>query len=147
MDALELLKADHKTVTELLDELEDTTERAVKTREKLFAKVYGELILHEKLEEELLYPLLKQEDSTKEITLESYQEHHVIDILLKELNKMNVTDEAWSAKIKVLKENLEHHIQAEENKMFPKTKKIMDKSTLIQLGEKMQQIKQAKSQL
>lgn len=141
MDALELLKIDHKKVTKLLEELENTTERAVKTREKLFAELNAELLLHEELEEKLLYPLLKNEDSTKDITLESYQEHHVVDILLKELNEMNVTDEAWPAKLKVLKENLEHHIQEEENKMFPKTKKVINQATLIELGKKMQQMK------
>ncbi|HET7483604.1 MAG TPA: hemerythrin domain-containing protein, partial [Actinomycetota bacterium] len=75
MDALELLEEDHKKVKKLLEELDSTTERGVKTREELFAKIKTELLVHEALEEELLYPALKQNPKSKEVALEGYEEH------------------------------------------------------------------------
>lgn len=143
MDALQLLKADHEKVTKLLEKLEKVTESDIKLRERMFTQIREELILHEKLEEELLYPLLKTQDATRSITLESYQEHHLLDVLLEEMTQLNCTDEAWTAKLKVLKENLEHHIEEEEEKMFPKAKKILTSTTLKELGEKMENLKES----
>src|SRR5512138_1063639 len=98
MDALKLLKTDHDEMAKLLTKLDDTTERAVKTREELFTKVLVNWRAHETIEEELLYPILKERREAEDIVLEAFQEHHVADVLVAELAKLRVDAEAWGAK-------------------------------------------------
>src|SRR5688500_16664631 len=130
MNALDLLEEDHKKMKKLLEELDSTTERGVKTREELFAKVRKELKIHETIEEEILYPALKEHPKAKEIVLEGYEEHHVADVILGELEGVAVDDERWGAKFSVLKENIEHHIEEEEDEMFKKARQAFDKAEL-----------------
>jgi hemerythrin superfamily protein len=82
MDAIQLLIEDHRKVKKLLDELESTTERGIKTRTELFAKIKQELTVHEIIEEEIFYPELKAHPKAKDIVLEGYEEHHVVDLLM-----------------------------------------------------------------
>jgi hemerythrin-like domain-containing protein len=142
LDALKLLKDDHDKVKKLLQEGDSTTERAVKTRAELFAKIKSELQVHEAIEEEVLYPALKEHAATKEIALEAYEEHHVVDVIVGELEATPVDDEAWAAKFTVMKENLEHHIEEEEDEMFKQARKVMDASELDELGARMAARKQ-----
>ena len=137
MDALTLLKADHDKVKKLLDELAKTTERGVKTRSELFATIKGELTIHETIEEEIFYPALKNHPKTKEIALEGYEEHHVVDMVMAEIEGVSYDDERWGAKFKVMKENIEHHIEEEENEMFKQARQVFDESELEALGEQM----------
>jgi hypothetical protein len=137
MDALKLLKEDHRKVKKLLGELESTTERGVKTRQKLFSKVKQELVVHEAIEEEIFYPALKDHPKTREITLEAYEEHHVVDTVMAEIEGVAFDDETWGAKFAVMKENLEHHIEEEEGEMFKQTKQAFDADELERLGESM----------
>ena len=141
MNAITLLKEDHKTLKKLLREGEDTTERAVKTRHQLLDRFTTELGVHERIEEKILYPALKKHEKAKDIVLEGYQEHHVADLLVKELHAMDVSDERWGAKFKVLKESIEHHIEEEEDDMFPKANQIFDARELNELGDLMQAMK------
>jgi hemerythrin-like domain-containing protein len=137
MDAMSLLKEDHQKVKKMLGELESTTERGVKTREELFTKVKQELVVHEAIEEEIFYPALKQHPKTKEIALEGYEEHHVVDTVMAEIEGVAYDDEKWGAKFTVMKENLEHHIEEEEGEMFKQAKQVFDEDELTQLGESM----------
>ncbi len=137
MDAIALLKADHDKVKRLLSDLETTTERGVKTRAELFATIKGELTIHETIEEEIFYPALKSHPKAKDIVLEGYQEHHVVDLLMGELESMDVSDERWGAKAIVMKENIEHHIEEEEGDMFKKARQVFDRQELEDLGERM----------
>jgi hemerythrin-like domain-containing protein len=137
MDAMSLLKEDHRKVKKLLAELESTTERGVKTREELFMKVKQELVVHEAIEEEIFYPALKEHPKTKEIALEGYEEHHVVDTVMAEIEGVAYDDEKWGAKFTVMKENLEHHIEEEEGEMFKQAKQVFDQEELTQLGESM----------
>ena len=141
MNAITLLKEDHKTVKKLLKEGEDTTERAVKTREELFNKIKKEMEVHETIEEEIFYPALKEHPKAKDIVLEGYEEHHVVDTILAELEKVPVDDERWTAKFKVMKENIEHHIEEEEGDMFETAKKVFEDDELEQLGTRMEERK------
>jgi hemerythrin-like domain-containing protein len=134
---LKLLKDDHGKVKKLLGELESTTERGVKTRKDLFAKVKRELTVHEAIEEEIFYPALKEHPKTKEITLEAYEEHHVVDTVMAEIEAVAFDDETWGAKFTVMKENLEHHIEEEEGEMFKQAKQVFDRDELERLGESM----------
>ena len=91
MNAISLLKADHDKVKKLLAELETTTERGVKTRSELFATIKGELTIHEVIEEEIFYPELKAHPKARDIVLEGYEEHHVVDLLMGELEDLAST--------------------------------------------------------
>ena len=137
MDAIALLKEDHDKVKKLLDELETTTERGVKTRAELFSTIKGELTIHELIEEEIFYPELKAHPKARDIVLEGYEEHHVVDLLMGELESLDVSDETWGAKAIVMKENIEHHIDEEEGEMFAKARQVFDRQELIDLGERM----------
>src|SRR6186713_1645906 len=126
MDAIALLKADHDKVKKLLNELETTTERGVKTRAELFSTIKGELTVHEIIEEEIFYPELKAHPKARDIVLEGFQEHHVVDLLMGELESLDVSDEAWGAKAKVMKENVEHHMEEEEGEMSKQARAVFD---------------------
>ena len=138
MDAITLLKTDHDKVKRLLTELETTTERGVKTRAELFSTIKGELTLHEIVEEEIFYPELKAHPKARDIVLEGYEEHHVVDMLMGELEALDVTDEKWGAKALVMKENIEHHIEEEEGEMFRQARQVFDATELEDLGARME---------
>ena len=137
MDAITLLKDDHDRLKKLLNELDATTERGVKTREQLLARVKNELTVHESIEEEIFYPALKEHPKTKEITLEAYEEHHVVDMVMKEIEGLPFDDERWGAKFTVMKENIEHHIEEEEGQMFKQARQVFEDEELEALGERM----------
>jgi hypothetical protein len=143
MDAIALLKADHDKVKRLLAELETTTERGVKTRQQLFSKIKAELTLHEVIEEEIFYPELKAHPKSEDTVLEAFEEHHVVDLLLGELEQLAVDDERWGAKALVMKENVEHHIDEEEGEMFRQARQAFDREELDDLGRRMAERKQA----
>jgi hemerythrin-like domain-containing protein len=143
MDALQLLKQDHDKVKKLLEQGDSTTERGVKTREELFTKIKSELQVHEAIEEEIFYPALKEHASAKDIVLEAYEEHDVVDTIMGELEQTPPDDETWGAKFTVMKENLEHHIEEEEGEMFDQARSAMEKQELERLGERMQERKQS----
>ena len=137
MDAIAMLKADHDKVKDLLSQLESTTERGVKIREELFATIKGELTVHETIEEEIFYPALKEHPKAKDLVLEAYEEHHVVDTVMAELENLDVSDETWGAKATVMKENVEHHIEEEEGEMFKQARQVFDRQELEDLGARM----------
>jgi iron-sulfur cluster repair protein YtfE (RIC family) len=141
MDAIALLKTDHEKVAGIFEKLEETTERAEKTREELFLKLKQELDLHAHIEESIFYPAIKQAEETRDITMEALQEHHVVKVLLRELDAMPVGSETWTAKLKVLKENVEHHVEEEEGEMFKKARTVLSREQLEELGALMEQEK------
>ena len=138
MDAITMLKTDHDKVKGLLEDLDATTERGVKTREELFATIKGELTVHEIIEEEIFYPALKAHPKAVDIVLEGYEEHHVVDLLMGELESLDVSDETWGAKASVMKENIEHHIEEEEAEMFRQARQVFDAGELDDLGQRME---------
>jgi hemerythrin-like domain-containing protein len=145
MDGFELLKQDHDRVKRLCDELDEAN--TLERRRQLFAEIEGEIKLHEECEEKVLYPTLRNHPRLKDLVLEGYQEHHVVDLILGELRNLSPSDESWPAKVKVMHESLEHHIEEEEEKMFPKARKELSKEQLEELGRQMQAIKDQKFKL
>jgi len=145
MDALTLLKADHQKVKKIMGELEKTTERGVKTREELFGKLVGELTVHERIEEQIFYPRVRDAAKTKEvkeIVAESFEEHHFVNVVIAEIKATPFDSEDWAAKFSVMKENIEHHaFEEEEGEMFPKVQKLFDKDELEQMGTEMEELK------
>ena len=142
MDAFTLLKQDHEKVSGIFEKLEDTTERAIKTRAELFAQLKTELDIHAHIEETILYPVLKEADETREIALEAVEEHNVVKQLLSELEEMPVDQEEWKAKLTVLRENVEHHVEEEEGEMFGQARQILSREQIESLGDQLQAAKQ-----
>jgi hemerythrin superfamily protein len=138
MDALKLLKEDHEKVKKLLSQLNETSEEQSEKREELFAQVKRELTIHETIEEEILYPTFELKAKLKEIVLEGYQEHHVVDLVLGEMMEIDADDESWAAKLSVAKENVEHHIEEEEGEMFKKARQVFDEKELEELGTQLE---------
>ena len=141
MNAFTLLKADHKKVAGILEKIDATTERGVKTREELFTQLKTELDIHAHIEETVLYPALEEADETRDITLEAYEEHSLVKQLLGELEALDKSEETWTAKFTVLKENIEHHVEEEEGEMFKKARKVLSEEEAEELGAKMEAAK------
>jgi hemerythrin-like domain-containing protein len=143
MNAFTLLKADHKKVAGILEKIDSTTERGVKTREELFTQLKTELDVHARVEETIFYPELEKADETHDITLEALEEHRLVKQLLAELETMDKGDEQWTARFSVLKENVEHHVEEEEGEMFPKARKVLSNEQAEILGTQMEEAKKA----
>jgi hemerythrin len=140
-DPVVLLEADHRRFEELLEQGTATTERGAKHRSKLLETLTASLKVHEAIEEQILYPALKPHAETHDIVLEGYQEHHVADLLVRELRRLAKDDERWGAKFKVLEESLAHHIEEEERKMFPTARAVLTNEELNALGRRMKALK------
>src|SRR3954467_6743330 len=140
MDALDLIKQDHKRLKKLLEE---TLEAEGAEREHRMNHLRTELVAHERMEEEVLYPRLRDEKKARESVLEGYEEHHVADVILDELLDVPPETDMWKAKVKVLTENVEHHMEEEENELFKKARAVLDRNELERLGERMAQIKRS----
>ena len=141
MDVLTLLKDEHDEAKGLFQKLEKAEG---KTAQALWDDLSSRLSLHEEMEETYFYPELKKAETTEDIVLEGYQEHHVMDVLIEEINGLQPSAEEWQPKIKVLKENTEHHIEEEEGELFPKVRKIWDAARRKQVGEQMQTMKEGR---
>jgi hemerythrin superfamily protein len=137
MDAFQMLKEDHRKVEDLFAKIDETTERAEKTREELFGRAKRELDVHAHLEETLVYPELRKAEETRELTLEAFEEHKVVKELLAELDRMAKGTEQWKAKFTVLKENVEHHVKEEEDELFKDGKEVLDSVRRDVLGKAM----------
>jgi hemerythrin-like domain-containing protein len=140
-DPLALLESDHRRFEDLLKQGEETTERAVNARTTLLEALTAALNVHELIEEKVLYPALKPHSEARDIVLEGFEEHHVADVIVKELHDLAKDNERWGAKFKVLQESLEHHIEEEENVMFPAARRVLSAEELQQLGARMRTLK------
>lgn len=150
MNAIELLEQDHKTVKKLLEELSNTTERALKKRTELLARIELELQAHTTIEEEIFYPALTQAGDKDDVKMyhEAKEEHRTVDsLVLPDLKQTEPSTTEFSGRVKVVKELLEHHIEEEETEMFPQAKKLLGKALLEELGAEMEAMKAAHKKL
>lgn len=139
-DAISLLKADHKKVKALLEELEKTTDRGAKKRTKLLGQIETELRVHTDIEETIFYPAFRDAVQKKEdraMYFEALEEHRVVKFVLPHIKDSDPSGEPFGAKAKVLKELVMHHAKEEEKEMFREAKKVLDKDQLIELGARM----------
>jgi hemerythrin-like domain-containing protein len=148
-DAIALLKQDHELVKEMLGELQQAagTERDEEHQTQLLAEIEAELKVHTQVEEQIFYPAFRDAAAKREdakLYFEAVEEHHVVDMVLPEVSDGRPGSPEFAAKVKVLKDLVEHHIEEEEGQMFPKAKKALGKEQLEQLGE---QIDRRKSEL
>jgi len=144
MDALTLLKQDHRTVEELFTKFEALTDRALKQRKTIAERIVRELSIHSVIEEQLLYPTIRQKsDELNALVLEALEEHHVAKWLLNEIDGLPGDAERFAAKVKVLIENVRTHVKEEERELFPLVRKAMSREELMELGENLAQLKKA----
>ncbi len=142
MDAITLLKADHRTVEELFGRYEKTGERAYAAKRRLVDRMIKELSIHSAIEEQIFYPAVKHVlQETEDQVLESLEEHHLVKYMLAELERMDPKDERLDAKVTVLMENVRHHVKEEEDEMFPTVRDAVTAASLKELGERMQEAK------
>ncbi|MET9066201.1 hemerythrin domain-containing protein [Streptosporangium sandarakinum] len=142
MDAIVLLKDDHKTVEKLFKEFEQAGETAYKKKQEIVEKISQELCAHAYIEEAIFYPEARAEvPDTSDHVLESVEEHHVVAWLLSELKGMDPKDERFDAKVTVLIENVRHHVKEEEEDWFPQVREALGRNRLQELGERMEKAK------
>jgi hemerythrin-like domain-containing protein len=135
---LALLEADHETVRNLLEQLEETTSRGERKRADLLAKIGSEVRIHAQIEEEIFYPAYEEAAKSHEdrkLFFEATEEHGLVDIVLPALEETEPSTEEFGAKAKVLKDLIEHHAEEEEGEMFARAKKLLGKARLLELGE------------
>src|SRR5512141_1732581 len=121
----QMLKKDHEEVKGLLGQLKETKESDSKKREELFQKLTEELVPHMKAEEKTFYKPLIAKKEVRDDAMEGIEEHHVADLVFKELRKMQKGEDQWGAKMSVFKELVEHHIKEEEGKIFKDAEKVL----------------------
>ncbi|MBA3552710.1 MAG: hemerythrin domain-containing protein [Actinobacteria bacterium] len=144
MDAIKVLKDDHKTVEGLFKKFESAGDRAHKTKRRLVDQIITELSVHTAIEEQVFYPGVRASVSKAEdLVLESLEEHHIVKWTLSELENMDPQDERFDAKVTVLMESVRHHVKEEEKEMFPKVRKAMKPADLKDLGARLEQSKAA----
>jgi hemerythrin superfamily protein len=140
-DAIALLTADHREVADMFEQFDQLGDRATASKEKLKDKICKALIAHTTIEEEIFYPAVREKiEEGEDMVDEAVVEHAAAKDLIKQLQEMQPDDELYDAKVKVLGEQIEHHVKEEEKEMFPKVKKSgLD---LLALGQEMAMRKQ-----
>ena len=139
MDALELLTADHNRVRGLFARFQAAEGENDAQAARLAAKIFEELEIHTKIEEEIFYPTItKLNEEIHEVVTEGIEEHHVVDQLIDEVKNLSPSNEEWAAKMKVLIENVEHHAEEEEQEMFPKIRTAMGNDARGDLGQRLE---------
>src|ERR1700730_2914209 len=143
LDAITLLKTDHATVKKLFESEKKLTETDGKKKEAIFNQIKAALTVHATIEEEIFYPAVKaaRAKNVKDEVREAYEEHKQIKSLLAQIAVITSADETYDMKIKVLMEDVEHHVKEEEGEMFPDAKKFLGER-LIELGAKLESRKE-----
>jgi hemerythrin superfamily protein len=139
MDIFELIKIDHRKVEELFSQIEGTKDS--KKLDQYFKQIYSELNLHSQVEELTFYPTMRDHEGTEELLEEAEQEHTEVKVLLEQMKSLEPGSSEFKAKIKELKEAVEHHVQEEENEVFPKVRQCMSDEELKQLAAEFQEVK------
>ncbi len=134
MDAIKLLKEQHDEVTELFEAYEDT--KSKNEKQAIFQEIADNLAAHAEIEEKIFYPAAYAK-STKDLLFEAVEEHLAAKRIISDLLTMSPSDENFDAKVKVLKEQIEHHIREEEDDLFKQIRKELPKDEMETLGKKM----------
>jgi hemerythrin-like domain-containing protein len=138
MDAITMLKDDHRTVKKLFREFEKAGDRATKTKQELATKIIEELSVHAVIEETVFYPAVREQvPDAEDDVLEALEEHHVAKWLLAELEDMTPEHERFDAKMSVLMESVKHHIEEEEGELFPEVREALGRKVLAEIGEQL----------
>jgi hemerythrin superfamily protein len=140
MKATDLLKKQHRQVEKLFKEVEKTEDP--KQRRKLMEQITADLKMHTQIEEEIFYPAVREVGTAKaeEMIDEAFEEHHVVDLVLAELPQVDPEDERFEAKMTVLSELVKHHVEEEEEEMFPMAEKKLGAERIKELGQQLEQM-------
>lgn len=141
MDVFELLEKDHVNLKDLLNQLTASPGATGKKRDNLFKTFATQLALHAKAEETIVYPRLKGLDELRDKVVEGIEEHQQAEQLLGTLAEMPSDGDQWSATLKELKQALEHHVQEEEDEVFPAARELIAEDELAELGDTVEQEK------
>ncbi|MEO8430578.1 MAG: hemerythrin domain-containing protein [Acidobacteriota bacterium] len=141
--ATDMLRDDHRKVRQLFREFKDAGEREHASRKKIVDQITRELDAHAQIEEKIFYQAFRDvsEEEPKKVVRESFEEHKIVKTLLAELAPMKASDEQFEAKVTVLKENVEHHAEEEEDELFPAAEKLFGDEKLEDLGQRMKALK------
>ena len=139
MNALELLKEDHQRVSQLFEQVRAT--ESEKQHRQLFKKIKAELETHAYIEEKVFYPMLKEYEEFKDTVLEAFEEHRQVKTLLREMERLADGNERFDAKLKVMMDNVEHHVEEEEGELFPQVEQQISAEQLEEVGAELQAAK------
>jgi hemerythrin-like domain-containing protein len=141
-DAIVMLKDDHKQILRAFRDFENAGDAAYKTKGNLVDKIIELLTVHTYIENEVMYPRVRAlVPELEDDVLESYEEHHVADLLVMELAGMKPDDERFTAKTTVLIENVRHHIEEEEDEWFPQVREALGRKVLQEIGAQMAEVR------
>ncbi|HZI44918.1 MAG TPA: hemerythrin domain-containing protein [Ilumatobacter sp.] len=136
MDAIALLRDDHKTVEQLFKRFEKAGDRAYVEKRQIVDRIIEELSVHAAIEEQVFYPVARETvPGTEDVALESLEEHHIVKWLLSELVDLDPEHERFDAKVTVLMENVRHHVEEEQDEFFPKVRAQLSRTALADLGQ------------
>jgi hemerythrin superfamily protein len=142
VNALKLLETQHREVETMFEKFESAGDGARKTKERLCAEIADALALHAEIEEKLFYPEMKEAigEEGEELLRESVEEHLSVKRLLDDILDSSAADDQFDAKMKVLKEQVEHHVEEEEGELWKKAKKACSSEQLEDLGSRMEEL-------
>lgn len=141
MDIFDILTSDHEKVKKILGQMEQTSTRAAKRRETLLEHLSENLLPHMYAEEQFFYQILLEESSDKEVAYQALEEHRAAKAVLMDLEVAPSDDPRWSARLKVLKELVEHHIEEEETTVFDLARSLMDEERAMDVGRRFKELK------
>lgn len=139
MNALEFLKEDHEKVAALFEQAEATKKEQQK--KQIYEQIASELETHTHIEETIFYPAIQGEEELRDLVLEAFEEHKQVKTLIREISNLTADSEKFEAKLTVMRENVEHHVEEEENEMFPLVEQYLDEDELEELGQKLEAAK------
>ncbi|MCL5279812.1 MAG: hemerythrin domain-containing protein [Planctomycetes bacterium] len=141
MDIFDVLTSDHEKVKKILEQMEQTTPRAAKRRETLLENLSANFLPHAYAEEQYFYQILLDESSDKEVAYQALEEHRAAKAVLMDLEEAPSDDPRWSARLKVLKELIEHHIEEEETTVFDLARSLMDEDRATEAAHRFKELK------
>ena len=141
MDIFELLKTDHEKVKKILEQLEETSNRASSRREKLVQTLSAGFLPHAYAEEQYFYQILLDETSEQEDVYSALEEHRAAKMVLSDLTDAATDDPRWMARLKVLKELIEHHVEEEESRIFDIARRVIDDERSDEVARRFKEMK------
>jgi len=141
MDILDVLTSDHEKVKKILEQMQETSTKASKRRETLLESLSANLVPHMYAEEHYFYQILLDEGAEKEPIYQAFEEHRAANMVLSDLSEAPLDDPRWSARTKVLKELVEHHIEEEESTVFDLARSIMDEDRATEAARKFKELR------
>src|SRR5947209_8903700 len=144
MNIIDMLMQDHQEAATMMEQIESAGEGDASVM-TTFNQLKQALTLHTEIEEAIFYPALQNKDETSDQIGEAFEEHQEVKDMLAEMSGLQAGNEEFMSKMTDLREAVEHHVEEEENELFPKAQKILGDSRLQEMGQQMMQMKQGKS--